>query len=71
MDWLVWIGTALTVLGMIGILYSVVLVRSARSDAKDDAALRAKMTRILPLNIGALFVAMLGLMMVVVGVILA
>jgi len=32
---------------------------------------RASLQKILPLNIGALFLSMLGLMMVVVGVILA
>lgn len=71
MDWLVWIGTALAVLGLVGILYSCYLVQSARRENLADEALRARMTKILPINIGSLFVAILGLMTVVVGVMLA
>ena len=71
MDWLVWIGTALAVLGLVGILYSGYLVQSARRENLADEALRERMTKILPVNIGSLFVAILGLMTVVVGVMLA
>lgn len=70
MGWLVWSGAALTVLGLIGILYSVYLVQSARRRGLSDEALRGRMTAILPINIGALFAAMLGLMIVIVGVML-
>jgi hypothetical protein len=37
----------------------------------DDAALRARLNRVLPVNVGALLLSMLGLMSVVVGVILS
>lgn len=71
MEWLVWIGAGCTVVGLLGVIYSIIAVRSARKAASDDDALRASLQKILPLNIGALFLSMLGLMMVVVGVILA
>ncbi|MEL6640800.1 MAG: hypothetical protein AAFP98_05740 [Pseudomonadota bacterium] len=71
MIWLVWGGTALTVLGLAGILISVLKVTAARRAGLSDEDLRTKLSKILPLNIGALFLAMLGLMMVIVGVILA
>lgn len=72
MEILVWIGAALSILGLIGIVISAVLVfRARRQAAGNDEVLRARMGRILPLNIGALFVSMLGLMMVVVGVLLS
>lgn len=71
MDLLIWIGAAVTGLGIVGIIYSIVAVARARRSGLDDAGLKARLNRILPVNIGALFVSFLGLMMVVVGVILA
>lgn len=71
MEILVWLGAAVTVIGMIGIIYSVVLVTRARRSNLEDDALRARLNRILPINLGALFLSVIGLMMVVVGVLLA
>lgn len=71
MEWLVWIGAAISALGLVGIIYSIVLVTKAKRAGLDDDALRQKLGKVLPLNIGALLMSMLGLMMVVVGVILA
>ena len=71
MEWAIWVGAAVTVAGFLGILYSALLVSRARKAASDDTDLRARMQRILPLNIGALFLSFLGLLLVVFGVILA
>ncbi|MEL6574109.1 MAG: hypothetical protein AAFQ64_20885 [Pseudomonadota bacterium] len=68
---LVWGGTALVILGLIGILYSLYRVRAARQAGLNDDALRAQLSKILPINIGGLFGAMLGLIIVIVGVILS
>ena len=70
MEWLVWIGAALSTIGLVGIIYSIVAVTAAKRAGLDDDALRARLTKILPVNIGSLLVSILGLMMVVVGVIL-
>ena len=70
MDWLVWGGALVTLAGFAGIVYSIVAVVRARRAGLDDAALRARLNGILPVNIGALLLSMLGLMAVVVGVIL-
>jgi len=67
---LVWIGAAVTLAGFFGIIWSIVAVTSARKAGLDDAALRARLNAILPLNVGALFLSFLGLMLVMVGVIL-
>ena len=56
MEVLVWIGAALALLGIAGLVWS--------------AALRAQMARALPLNIGALLLSFLGLMCVLMGVLL-
>lgn len=71
MEFLVWLGAAVTVAGMIGIIYSVVLVTRARKSGLDDVALRKRLNKILPINLAALFLSVIGLMMVVVGVLLA
>jgi len=68
---LIWIGAALSVLGMIGIAASIVMVARAKKAKLDDAEMRARISKILPVNMGALFVSMIGLMMVIVGIVLA
>lgn len=70
MQILVAVGAVLSLLGIAGIILSIVKVRAARRTAADDAALRASIQRILPLNLGAFLVSVLGLMCVVVGVLL-
>lgn len=70
MDWLVSIGTVVSIAGLIGILYSALAVSRAKKAGLDDAALRDRLSRILPLNIGSLLLSILGLMMVIVGVLL-
>lgn len=70
MEILVWGGAAVTLAGFGGIVWSVVAVLRARRAGLEDAALRARLQRVLPVNIGALLLSMLGLMAVVVGVIL-
>ncbi len=70
MEMLVWAGAIVTVAGMIGIICSVVLVTKARRSGLEDAELRARLAKILPINLGALFLSMIGLMMVVVGILL-
>lgn len=71
MSFLVWGGVALTLAGLVGIIWSALQVARARKAGLDDAALRARMQRILPVNIAALFLSMLGLGLVVVGLVLA
>jgi len=68
MDLLVWIGAAISALGLVGIIYSIVAVAKARKAGLDDDALRARISRILPINLGSLFLSVIGLMMVIIGV---
>jgi len=70
MDMLIWVGTAVSGLGLLGILISVVAVLRLRRKALPDAEMRAAMRRLVALNIGAMFVSVLGLMGVVVGILL-
>ncbi|MCF2904274.1 hypothetical protein L0666_04695 [Octadecabacter sp. CECT 8868] len=70
MELLVGIGALLSLVGIIGIIWSVVKVRRAKANSATDEELRAKIQAVLPLNLGAFLLSVLGLMCVVVGVIL-
>ena len=71
MQWLIWSGAALTILGVIGLLWCIRVVIRNRRRNLDEADLRAALQRVVALNVGALAVSGLGLMMVVVGIILS
>jgi hypothetical protein len=71
MDIVIWAGAILSVIGMIGIFYSIFAVTRAKRANLEDEELRAKLASILPLNLAALFVSMIGLMTVIVGVMLS
>jgi hypothetical protein len=67
MEILVWFGVLLTVLGFVGVVWSVLLVIRARRAGLDDAGMRERLGQALPINVGAFMASMLGLAMVVVG----
>ena len=73
-DLLIWGGALLTALGLCAIVWCIVRVlgaRRARAEGRlDEAGLRARMQRVVVINMAALASSMLGLMAVVVGVML-
>ena len=73
-DLLIWGGAMLTALGLCAIVWCIVRVlgaRRARAEGRlDEAGLRARMQRVVVINMAALASSMLGLMAVVVGVML-
>ena len=70
MDYLIWSGAAITLLGLVGLMYCIFLVARGRRAKLPDEALRAVMQTALIWNMAALAASGLGLMMVVAGVIL-
>lgn len=70
MEALVWIGTAVTLVGLVLLIWCVREAMRARNSSEDDEALKARLQRIVPVNLGALALSALGLMMVVLGVVL-
>lgn len=70
MEALVWLGALISVLGLIGLIWSIVQVWQARRAGMDDEALRAVVRKMVPINMGALMGSMLGLMMVIIGIFL-
>ena len=71
MDWLIVIGSVISVIGLAGLVLSAVKVWRARRAGLDDEALRAAVAKALPLNLGAFALSAFGLVLVVVGAILA
>ncbi|MEO9682599.1 MAG: hypothetical protein ABJR46_14055 [Tateyamaria sp.] len=69
-DGLIWGGAGLSLLGLVGLMWCVVIVWRARRAQLPDEDMRAVMARVLPLNLGALFVSVIGLMLVIVGIFL-
>ena len=70
MQIIVWSGAAVSLAGLAGLLWCIVKVWRARRAGLSDADLRAAVQAVLPLNLGALFLSVLGLMMVVAGILL-
>jgi hypothetical protein len=69
-DILIWTGTAVSLLGLVGLMLCIVRVAKARRAGLSEEALRAVVQSVVPLNLGALFLSVAGLMMVVIGVFL-
>ena len=68
MEILIWIGAAISVAGMAGLIYCIARVARAKRAGLDDDALRAEVGKVVPLNLGALFLSVIGLMVVVLGI---
>jgi hypothetical protein len=68
MENLIWIGSAITVAGLFALLWTVVLVTHAKKANLDDEEMRARLAKIIPINMIALFVSVIGLMAVILGI---
>ena len=70
MDWMIWLGAIVTLVGLAGLIWCIVTVTRARRAGLSDTALKARLQKVVALNLGALFLSVIGLMMVVVGILL-
>jgi hypothetical protein len=70
-DVIIWSGTTLSLLGLLGLVYCILRVSRAKRAGIDDEAMRAELKKVVPLNLGALFLSVIGLMMVIVGIFLS
>ena len=64
-------GTAVSLLGLLGLIYCIVRVSRAKRAGMSDEEMRAELKKVVPLNLGALFLSVIGLMMVIIGIFLA
>jgi hypothetical protein len=70
MEMLVWAGALVSLAGLAGLVWCILKVWRARRAGLSDADLRAAVRAVVPLNMGALFLSVIGLMMVVIGIML-
>lgn len=70
MEYLVWIGTALALVGVAGLVWCVLIAARAKREGLEGDALRERLQRVVALNLGALFISAIGLMLVIVGIFL-
>ncbi len=70
MEMLIWIGAAISLIGLAGIIGCVFAVLRAKRQNLPDEAMRARLQRIVVWNLASLFVSAIGLMMVILGIFL-
>ena len=66
---LIWVGAAVSALGLAGILWCIVYALRARRAGLADAELRARLQRAVLVNLAALGVSAIGLMLIVMGIV--
>lgn len=71
MEMLIWLGAAVTLAGLALLIWCILRVMRARRAGLSDDELRAALQKILPVNTGALFLSVIGLMLVVLGITLS
>ncbi len=71
MVWLIWPGAALALLGVVGLAFCIVAAMRARAADLAPEAMKARLQQLVAMNLAALGVSMIGLMMVVIGILLA
>ena len=70
MEILIWIGSILSILGLIGLRWCIKTVIKAKKLADSDEELRTSLQKVVPLNMAALFLSAIGLMLVILGIML-
>lgn len=70
MEILIWVGAFISLMGLAGLIWCIRTVWKARKAGLEDDALRATIQKVVPVNSAALFLSVIGLMMVVLGIIL-
>lgn len=71
MEILIALGAVVTLAGLAGLIWCILRVTKAKRAGLNDEALRVVMQKTVALNLGALFLSVIGLMMVVVGLLLS
>lgn len=70
MDWLIVVGAILSLAGIGGLIWCIVLALRTRSANLPEEELKTRFQRIVILNLSALGISSLGLMVVVAGILL-
>ncbi len=70
MDFLIWGGAVVSFSGLIGLVWCIIKARQAKNAANSEEELNTKIRKLIPWNMGALFLSTIGLMIVIVGIFL-
>ena len=68
MENLIWIGALVSLVGLAGLVWCILSVWKAKKAGLGDEDLRAAVQKVMPLNTGALFLSVMGLMIVILGI---
>ena len=68
MDILIWVGVAVSLIGLVGLVYCILFVAKAKRRVLNDDEMKAVLQKALPLNLGSLFLSVIGLMLVILGI---
>jgi len=68
MEWLIWLGAAVSVAGLAGLIWCILTVWRAKRAGLSDDALRERVRGVIALNMAALMLSVLGLIIVVIGI---
>lgn len=71
MEWVIWVGAAVSLFGLGGLIYCIKRVWSARKSGLSEDEIKAVLHHVVPINTGALFLSIFGLMIVVIGIALS
>ncbi len=71
MQAMIWIGAIISVAGLGGLIWCIFKVAAAKRANLPDDQLREAVKRVVPVNLGSLFLSVIGLMMVIMGVFFA
>tara|TARA_B100000683_G_scaffold112968_1_gene111191 strand:+ start:205 stop:423 length:219 start_codon:yes stop_codon:yes gene_type:complete len=67
---LIWGGTVVSIIGLIGLFVSMYKVASAKKNITSDEDLRVSIQAAMPLNLASLFLSVIGLIAVTIGVLI-
>ncbi|QJF51656.1 hypothetical protein [Roseobacter ponti] len=70
-DLLIRAGALISLLGLAGLVWCIIFVARGRRAKLPDDEMRALLRRAIPLNLGALFLSVIGLMLVITGIFLS
>ena len=71
MELLVWVGAAISAAGLSGLVWCIFAIARARRAGLSDDQMRARLRQAVTVNMAAFLTSVLGLILVIVGVILA
>ena len=70
MELLIWIGSVLSIFGLVGLFWCIKNVLKAKKLATSEDELRSSLQKAVPLNMASLFLSAIGLMLVILGIML-